>query len=206
MNLLYMLHDWLNRLRSIDFVAPLLLRIYLAPIFWFAGMSKLNNFESTVAWFGNPDWGLGLPYPWLMTFLATAAELGGAVALTFGLALRYAAIPLMITMAVAAGTVHWDKGWHALPESQLTAPWEWRVDLIDDANIRKEKAREILKENGNYSWLTEAGSITILKNGIEFAATYFVMLLVLFFYGAGRYVSLDYWIERAIGRPSENSS
>ena len=46
----------------------------------------------------------------------------------------------------------------------------------------------------------EAGSVTILKNGIEFAATYFVMLLVLLFTGAGRIVSVDYWVARRFGR------
>ena len=54
----------------------------------------------------------------------------------------------------------------------------------------------LLREHGNYDWLTETGSITVLKNGIEFAATYFIMLLALFFTGAGRYLSLDYWIAR----------
>ena len=34
----------------------------------------------------------------------------------------------------------------------------------------------------------------ILNNGIEFAVTYFVMLLALFFIGAGKYLSVDYWI------------
>ena len=51
---------------------------------------------------------------------------------------------------------------------------------------RRSRARSILKEHGNYKWLTEAGGITILKNGIEWAATYFLMLLMLFFYGGGR--------------------
>jgi len=55
-------------------------------------------------------------------------------------------------------------------------------------------ARNILKEHGNYSWLPEAGSVTVLKNSVEFAATYFIMLLVLFFTGAGRYSSVDYWM------------
>jgi uncharacterized membrane protein YphA (DoxX/SURF4 family) len=36
----------------------------------------------------------------------------------------------------------------------------------------------------------------ILNNGIEFAATYFIMLLALFFIGAGKYLSVDYWIAR----------
>ena len=36
----------------------------------------------------------------------------------------------------------------------------------------------------------------MLNNGIEFAATYFAILLALFFMGAGRYLSADYWIAR----------
>jgi hypothetical protein len=36
----------------------------------------------------------------------------------------------------------------------------------------------------------------MLNNGIEFAATYFIMLLALFFIGAGKYFSADYWIAR----------
>jgi uncharacterized membrane protein YphA (DoxX/SURF4 family) len=97
-------------------------------------------------------------------------------------------------MIIAAVTAHWQYGWHALPESSLTVPWEWRQDLIDGAIERRDAARGLLKEHGNYSWLTETGSITILKNGIEFAATYFIMLLSLFFTGAGRYVSIDYYL------------
>ena len=59
----------------------------------------------------------------------------------------------------------------------------------------------ILREHGNYPWLTEKGNLVVLNNGIEFAATYFIMLLVLFFYGAGRYLSLDYWFARRLSRP-----
>lgn len=54
----------------------------------------------------------------------------------------------------------------------------------------------ILQEHGNYEWLTESGNFVILNNGIEFAATYFVMLLALFFMGGGRYVSVDWWLAR----------
>ena len=56
-----------------DFLAPLLLRLYLAPVFWMAGWNKLAHFEDTAAWFGD---GLGLPLPTLMAGLAIAAELG----------------------------------------------------------------------------------------------------------------------------------
>ncbi len=131
-----------------------------------------------------------------MVYVAALAELLGGIALLAGLAVRWFAIPLMFTMIVAAATAHWENGWHVLPETELTVPWEWRTDLIEEANVRKGKAKEILQEHGNYEWLTSAGGITILKNGIEFAATYFIMLLALFFTGAGRYFSLDYWIAR----------
>lgn len=181
-----------------DGIAPLLFRVYLAPIFIQAGYGKLSAFESTAQWFGNPDYGLGLPYPELMTALAGGTELIGGWLLLFGFATRWVAIPLMITMVVAAVTAHWQYGWHALPESQLTVPWEWRRDLIDGALERREMAREILREHGNYSWLTETGSITVLKNGIEFAATYFIMLLSLFFTGAGRYLSADYFLANTL--------
>jgi len=64
---------------------------------------------------------------------------------------------------------------------------------------RVSAARSLLREHGNYDWLTEKGNFVVLNNGIEFAATYFIMLLSLFFSGGGRYVSLDYWLARRTG-------
>ena len=182
----------LDRTRAFDFLGPLALRLYLAPIFILAGSNKLSNIEGVAYWFE----GLGLPAPTLMAYLAGWTELLGGIALIIGLAVRWFAIPLMFTMIVAAATAHWENGWHVLPEAELAVTWEWKTEIIEEANARKEKAKEILKQYGNYDWLTEHGSITILKNGIEFAATYFIMLLVLFFIGAGKYASLDYWIAR----------
>lgn len=171
---------------------PLLLRLYLAPVMIQAGWMKLTNFESTASWFGNPDWGLGLPFPYVMTALAAGAEFFGGIALVIGLATRLVAIPLAITMLVAMFTVHWDNGWLAISDSS-----SWLAnERVLEAAPRKAKAIEILKEHGNYGWLTGRGSITILNNGIEFAATYFIMLLSLLFTGGGRYFSIDYWIGR----------
>lgn len=192
-NKLVDLQGLLDKTRQLDYLAPLLLRIFLAPIFIIAGYGKLAALDSTAYYFGDV---LGMPAPMFMAVMAGAIEFFGGIALVLGLATRWFAIPLMMTMVVAAGTAHWDNGWHALPESTLTVPWEWRVDLIDQANERKEAAKSLLKKHGNYEWLTEAGYITILKNGIEFAATYFIMLLALFFMGSGRYVSIDYWISK----------
>ena len=148
--------------RGGDFLAPLALRLYLAPIFIPAGSNKLGHAEQLAPWFAS----LGIPAPELMVYIAGLTELLGGIALLAGLAVRWAAIPLMFTMLVAAVTAHWDQGWHVLPETELTVPWEWRTDLIEEAGTRKDAARSLLREHGNYGWLTETGGITILKNGI----------------------------------------
>lgn len=186
----------LNTTRSVDFLGPLALRIYLAPIFILAGWGKLKDLESTAYYFAEH---LGLPFPELMALLAGATEFFGGIALLIGIATRWVSLPLMITMLVAAVTAHWTNGWHALPETTLTMPWEWRMDLIEGAQQRKEVANAILSEHGNIKWLAETGNFTILKNGIEFAATYFIMLLILFFYGAGK-ASVDHIISKKINQ------
>lgn len=187
-------HSLLDESRRLDFLAPLALRIYLAPIFILAGWNKLKNAENVAYWFAS----LGIPMPELMTWLAGATELVGGICLILGLGVRWIAGPLMVTMVVAAATAHWENGWHVLPEQELTVPWEWRGDLISEAQERKSAAISLLKQHGHYGWLTEAGTFTVLKNGIEFAATYFIMLLVLFFIGSGRFISCDYWFKRAV--------
>jgi uncharacterized membrane protein YphA (DoxX/SURF4 family) len=188
----------LDKTRRLDFLAPLLLRLYLAPIFLVAGLNKLDGFAphpNTVAWFGNPDWGLGMPLPWLMALLAAYTELLGSIALLLGAAVRWFAIPLMIVMIVAAVTVHMPHGWFAIADPTMCL---FNCDNVQAAAERLDRARSILREHGNWSWLTDDGrySFVVLNNGIEFAATYFIMLLALFFFGAGRYLSVDYWLAR----------
>lgn len=198
----------ISKLKTIDWLGPLALRLYLAPIFIAVGAHKFANFDSMVAWFGNADWGLGLPMPRLMVFLAASAELFGGVALLLGLAIRLLVLPLMITMLVAAGTTHWDNGWFAIapadPQTSTATvlaavgiPAAARsLQNSEEVGQRVAAAKSLLRRHGNYSWLTEKGSFVVLNNGIEFAATYFIMLLSLLFTGAGRWVSADYWIAR----------
>lgn len=186
----------LQRISVADGLAPLLLRLYLVPVFWMAGSHKLAAFDDTVAWFGNADWGLGLPFPWLLAALATATELGGAILLLLGLGTRLIALPLMVTMLVAIFAVHWEYGWQAIAD--VGAPFaNARVEAAAD---KLAAAKSILREHGNYDWLTSSGSLVVLNNGIEFAVTYFVMLLTLLFSGGGRFVSLDYWLARRLQR------
>jgi len=179
-------------LEAVGFIGPLLLRLYLVPIFWAAGSKKISSIDSTIEWFGNPDWGLGLPFPALMAWMASLTEAGGAVLLLFGLGVRWISIPLMVTMIVAAVTVHIQNGWLAIAEGTGFFATERTMGAID----RLDHVKDILKEHSNYSWLTENGPIVVLNNGIEFAATYFIMLLALLIIGAGKYASLDYWIAK----------
>ncbi|MBA6262239.1 DoxX family protein [Colwellia sp. Bg11-12] len=188
------MHAVLNKTREVDFLAPLLLRMYLVPVFWMAGTKKIEGFEGIVEWFGNSEWGLGLPFPFLMAFLATATEFFGAIALFFGLAVRWFSLPLMFTMVVAAGTVHWDNGWQAITDP--SAPFA--NERVIEASNKLGIVKEVLQEHTNYDYITSSGSVVMLNNGIEFSVTYFIMLLALLFLGAGRYVSADYWLERAL--------
>lgn len=176
-----------QRLAVLDGLAPLAMRLYLAPVMWMAGTQKIRAMDTTVEWFGNAEYGLGLPFPWLLAHLAAYTEAIGALLLLLGFATRWVAIPLMFTMAVAAVTVHWGNGWAAIADSSLPAVAQ-----------RLGAARDILQEQGNYAWLTGEGPIVILNNGIEFAVTYFVMLLALLFMGGGRYVSVDYYLGRLV--------
>lgn len=185
--------DMLDATRVVDFLGPLALRLYLVPVFWMAGSKKVESFPDIVAWF---EHSLNLPFPWLMAFLATWTEILGAIALLFGVAVRWIAVPLMVTMLVAAATVHWDYGWQAIADPGAPGANE-RVMASAE---KLSRARDILREHGNYDWLTSSGPIVVLNNGIEFAVTYFIMLLSLFFTGAGRYLSVDYWVHKAFRR------
>lgn len=183
--------------RTLDWLAPLAIRAYLVPVFWVAGWNKWHperGLEFTARYFDR----LGYPLPDLMAFLACATEIGGAVALLLGLATRLACIPLMFVMAMAVTTVHWNNGWQITADPRSPFPG----DDIDAARERLGEARRILREqgealHGDSGWFSEFGSIVILNNGVALGVTYFVMLLALFYFGGGRYVSIDHYIGQA---------
>ncbi|MEC7824402.1 MAG: DoxX family protein [Pseudomonadota bacterium] len=188
--------------RHIDGVVLLLIRLYLAPVMVQAGWQKLANFDSTVQWFGDAEFGLGLPFPYLLAILASLAEFIGGLLLVPGLAVRWVSIPLLITMVVAMVTVHAENGWLAIADAN-----SWLADgtllmnpSVMEAPEKLAAAKSLLEEHGYIEWLTSSGNFVILNNGIEFAATYFVMLLVLLCFGAGRYTSIDYYLSRYIAR------
>lgn len=196
LTLLNRLQDALDATRRLDFLGPLLLRLYLVPIFWMAGSHKLADIGATAAWFGNPDWGLGLPFPELLAWAAALTEMGGALLLLVGLGVRWISLSLIVTMLVAIFAVHLPFGWQAIADASAPFANERVLDSVE----KLEQARTLLKEHGNYDWLSSSGKLVVLNNGIEFAATYLMMLVVLFFSGAGRWLSLDYWLARALRR------
>ena len=89
-------------------------------------------------------------------------------------------------MLVATFAVHIDNGWLAIASQQQASSLrlEGFLTWLRDAYPQR------------YLHITELGQPVVLNNGVEFAVTYFIMLLSLFFTGAGRYFSIDYWISK----------
>jgi len=209
----------ITSLNKLDGIPATLIRVYLAPIFIMAGYSKLqlsNNAtiglnsifakQEIIEWFGNSEWGLGLPFPELLANLAAWTEFFGGWFLLVGLLTRLVCIPLMFTMVIAATSVHADNGWFAItPTNANVSPakvLDWlginaakeSLENSEQTRIRLSRMRSIIEDNGNTEWLYENGNIVVLNNGIEFAVTYFILLLALFFIGAGRFTSTDYYL------------
>jgi putative oxidoreductase len=97
-------------------LALLPIRLLMAWEFGSAGMMKLNGTN----WFGNVQ--DNFPFPFnvipveISWFLATWAELLGAVGLVLGLFTRFWAFSLIILTIVAIAGVHWPADWDSLAE------------------------------------------------------------------------------------------
>ena len=191
--------SWCQKMCNCGAVCPrlesltlLLIRLFLFFPLFEAGWTKVTNFQSTVEWFGNADWGLGLPLPALLAGLATGAELIGAALLLVGLFTRWAAIPLLVVMVVAAVLVHATNGWPVIATDQSlwfgTMPGADRLAELEQAIVAAGMNNPLLLQA--YDAATGYGSLAVLNNGVEFAVTYALFLLVLLVYGAGR-LSLD---------------
>ncbi len=171
----------------VGIVPQVLLRAYLVPVFYMAGSTKLDHIDAVIQQFGE---GYGFPFPALMAYMAALTEYCGAIMLALGFGVRLICIPLAITMVVAALSVHIDHGWLAIASGSDPEVAE-----------RLRAANGILRENAvNFNWLVEKGRFVILNNGIQFAATYFIMCLALIGLGAGRYLSVDHYVMPIICR------
>lgn len=210
-----------NTLAHFDGIPSLLLRLILGPVLIAAGWEKLSGDN----WFGSIQDAMPFPFNVLPSelswFLASWTEFLGGIALLLGLGTRLLAIPLAITMFVAGWSVHLQNGWPAIAPSSPPAiciagsPAQAQASLLErsikclnvnertiEASTRLSRAKGILREHGNFRYLNGSGPIVKLNSGIEFAAIYFAMLLALVAIGGGRYLSLDYYLDRFLLRRS----
>lgn len=84
---------------SLQPVMLLVLRLWIAHIFWNAGMVKIEDFDNTIALFRD-EYKTPFLSPQIAAFFATAFELSCPILLTLGLATRLATLPLLAMTAV----------------------------------------------------------------------------------------------------------
>jgi putative oxidoreductase len=90
--------------RLVDKLQPILalvLRLYVARVFFTSGMIKLGNWTGTLGLFQN-EYHVPLLPPHVAAYLGTAAEIGLPVLLALGLGTRAAAFALFVFNIVAA--------------------------------------------------------------------------------------------------------
>ncbi len=174
-------------LRGLDFLAPLALRLYLAPMFWVSGAKKLGLFTS-------PDFAWYNPLTWInmdavqaaapafqggifadfaanfLTISIAGLEVVGAILLILGLAVRWITIPLIFIVGVM--------GLVALNGQSL--------------------------EEAGTQFIMNHGYTTIANNKFEVSVAHVIMLFTLFFMGAGRFFSLDWFIAHGYYKKIEN--
>lgn len=211
----WLYHQVFSRVEHLDGVASLLLRLILAPVLIGAGWTKINGTN----WFASRLDDFPFPFnvlpPDLSWWLAAVTEFGGGIALLLGLGTRIVAIPLAVTMFVAAYAVHLDNGWAAIAPSRPAAACLEGADAgfleraikcqkVNERTLEAAKrlaeAKALLREHGDYRYLNGSGALVKLNNGIEFAAIYMAMLVALIIIGGGRYFSLDHYLKFALRR------
>ena len=173
-------------LRGLDFLPPLLLRLFLAPLLWVSGSNKLGFFTS-------PDFVWFNPFTWMKldnpVFEATTAglakiplipealtsllavsigwlEVVGAFLLLIGFAVRWISLPLLALIILTA-----------------------LIALNGESLIASVK--DLLMNHG----YTDMSDSSFNK-----ALIYFIMLLTLFFMGAGRFFSVDWFLHRRLNK------
>lgn len=90
---------------ALRWLSPTIARLTVGLVFFQSGWGKLNDLEQVTSFFTE----LGLPAPAFQAVLASTAEFVCGGLLLLGLATRFAAVPLIITMIVAIRTALWDQ-------------------------------------------------------------------------------------------------
>lgn len=82
---------------------PLLARVSVGLVFVTAGWGKLQHLDRVIEFFRS----LGIPAPEIQAPFVAATELVCGLLVVLGLATRFAAVPLIVTMIVAIRTALW---------------------------------------------------------------------------------------------------
>ena len=169
----------LEWMRIFDFIAPLVIRLFLAPMFWVSGVKHLGLFSSS-------DFVIYNPLTWLNTeafqqsvaalnntlfsgmgaetlvILLGTIEIIAAILLVLGLGVRWVALALMFVVVVLG------------------------LIAMGDAGFLNTMQQLVMSH----------GYTDMTSNLTEVYLVYFILLLALFFMGAGRWFSLDWYVYR----------
>lgn len=91
---------FVKALNALQGVAALLARLYVAKVFFMSGLTKLRDWDITLALFMD-EYKVPLLSPEVAAVLGTAGELALPVLLVFGLGTRFAALGLSVVNVVA---------------------------------------------------------------------------------------------------------
>lgn len=104
MNLVNTTRTWAQRsISALDWLSPasdLLIRLWIANIFWKAGMVKLASWDSTLYLF-RYEYQVPVLSPEIAVYLGTGVELGMPVLLALGLGTRFSALVLFVFNIIA---------------------------------------------------------------------------------------------------------
>ena len=170
-------------LRGLDFLPPLLFRLFLAPLLWYSGQQKLGLFTAAdTVWYNPLTWVNSATYQAaidqmssvpLMSFLPSQAlgfvgwlEVIGAFLIFIGLAVRWISIPLLGLIAITA------------------------LIALNGQDV-VEALKGVVMGHG-YTDMTDS----VFGKSI----IYLLMLLALFFMGAGRFFSVDWFLYRRLNK------
>ncbi len=167
-------------LRWLDFLPPLLLRLFLAPLFWISGSQKLGLFTSDYVWYNPFSWVnqetvqataesmSKLPlignFSDILPYAIGGLEVVGAFLLFIGLAVRWISLPLLALIGFSA------------------------LIALNGQDIFGALKELLMTHGYNDISSTPFGRSVI----------YFLMLLTLFFMGAGRFFSVDWFLYRRL--------
>ncbi|MBW8831405.1 MAG: DoxX family protein [Burkholderiales bacterium] len=90
----------IHGLNALQPAAQLIARLYVASVFFRSGLTKIQDFDTTIALFMD-EYHVPLLNPTVAAYMGTAAELALPVLLVLGLGGRFAAAGLFIVNAVA---------------------------------------------------------------------------------------------------------